>query len=53
MDILHYFISNANSISIRTFEHIYIIGTSLLFAIVLGIPIGIYISSKQKIANKL
>jgi osmoprotectant transport system permease protein len=48
---LNYFLTNWSSILGRTGEHLSIIGLSLFFASLIGVPLGILIYSREKLEN--
>lgn len=48
---MDYFIENFGEILRKTYEHFSILSISLFFAIIIGVSIGIYISSRERLAN--
>ena len=51
MNIWDYITTNWSSISAELLNHLKIIGLSLPFSIGIGVPIGVFISRNQKLAN--
>ena len=52
MNIIKFIQENAKDCWILTFEHIWIVAFSVLLATFLAIPIGVYISRNERMANK-
>ncbi len=50
---LNYILNNWSVILERMGEHIIIIGSSLFFAVIIGIPLGIFIYSHKRFANPI
>jgi osmoprotectant transport system permease protein len=51
MNVLHYFLQNREQIAELTLEHLWLVGISTLFAVLLGIPLGI-LSAHRPVWNK-
>lgn len=49
MELINYLIDNKNQIISLCIEHIELTSLALLIAIIIGVPIGILISYKQKL----
>jgi osmoprotectant transport system permease protein len=51
MNVLHYFLENREQILELTIEHLWLVGTSTLCAVLIGIPLGI-LSAHRPVWNK-
>ncbi|PWJ95416.1 ABC transporter permease [Oceanotoga sp. DSM 15011] len=51
MNLINYILINYNKILFETLQHMKLIALSLPFSILIGVPIGIFISKNSKIAN--
>lgn len=51
MKILTYMLNNLDRIAIRTIEHLSIASTALLLALLVAIPLGIFLTRQEKLAQ--
>lgn len=51
MDLINYIWENLDTITDKTFEHIYLVGIAVGFALIIGVPIGIAITQSKKSAS--
>jgi osmoprotectant transport system permease protein len=51
MNVLHYFLENRDQIVELTLEHLWLVGISTLFAVLIGIPLGI-LSAHRPVWNR-
>jgi osmoprotectant transport system permease protein len=51
MNLMHFILQNHTQVLDLTFEHLWLVGLSTLFAMIIGIPLGILISHRSKIAK--
>jgi osmoprotectant transport system permease protein len=49
MDLLRFFIAHKTEIIALTVEHLWLVGTSIVFAVAIGVPVGIVITRKPKL----
>jgi osmoprotectant transport system permease protein len=50
-DLLGYFSSNYNNVLEYTIEHVQLVGVAIVIAIIIGVPIGIYITTNEELAE--
>jgi osmoprotectant transport system permease protein len=53
MNILRFIEDNADTCWTLTLEHVWMVALSLLLATVIAVPVGVYISQKERIAKKV
>jgi osmoprotectant transport system permease protein len=52
MDVIRFILENGHKCWVLTFEHIWIVAFSVFLATIIAVPIGVYISRNEKMANK-
>jgi len=53
METVNFIIKNFNDVLFLTWEHIYMVGISLAFATLIGVPLGIIITKNELLAKKI
>jgi osmoprotectant transport system permease protein len=53
MDTLNFIIKNIHTVLLLTWEHIYMVGVSLIIATLIGVPLGIMITRNENMAKKV
>ena len=53
MDTLNFIIKNIDNVLFLTWEHIYMVGISLVIATLIGVPLGIIITKNENLAKKV
>lgn len=53
MGVLNFILENMDQVIFLTLEHLWIVGISLLFATITGVPIGIYITTNEVMAQRV
>jgi osmoprotectant transport system permease protein len=51
MDLLNYFAAHWEELLLLTWQHIYLVSLAVGFALLTGVPFGIYISQREPLAN--
>lgn len=49
--VLQYFINNQENIFALTLEHIQLVGLAIIIAVIIGVPIGIYLTTTNEVAD--
>ncbi|TMN22681.1 ABC transporter permease [Lentibacillus cibarius] len=50
-DFLNYFSANTDQILDYTLEHIQLVGLAIIISILIGVPLGIYLTTNEELAN--
>jgi osmoprotectant transport system permease protein len=53
METINFIITNFNDVLFLTWEHVYMVGISLIFATLIGVPLGIIITKNEVLAKKI
>jgi osmoprotectant transport system permease protein len=53
METINFIIKNFNDVLFLTWEHVYMVGISLIFATLIGVPLGIIITKNEVLAKKI
>lgn len=51
MTLIQFMMDNWNGMLLKAWEHLYLVGLAISVALLTGVPIGIYISQRQNLAN--
>lgn len=53
MDLLHFFLTNRTEVIELTAEHLWLVGISMLFAVLIGVPLGIVLTRKPSLSKPI